>query len=87
MLSQVSSTPPLLSNRMLRGTRLEFAFEEDFSFVSIHPRAISAGTADTTDAAGIELASVRSEVQIGSEVARRVFGSEPELQQVIVTAR
>ncbi len=31
---------------MLRGTSLEFTFEDDFSFVSIRPRVLEAGTAD-----------------------------------------
>ncbi len=53
--------------QMLRGTSLEYTFEEDFSFVSIRPRVVAAGTRFRASPVGSHSArSVRRSVRIRS---------------------
>ncbi len=70
---------------MLRGTSLEYTFEEDFSFVSIRPRVVEAGTADPRGRGEVDLASVSSAERDASELAARVFGANADLEQVVIT--
>ncbi len=67
--------------QMLKGTSLEFSFDEDFSFVSINPRVQLAGVAEHVEVAA---ASTRAESHDQTEAMRYLFGDQ-KLEQVVVT--
>jgi outer membrane receptor protein involved in Fe transport len=66
-------------DQMLRGTPLEFSFEDDFSFVSIRPRQMIAGPVEMRTAS---MRSVSGDVQALSDNA--LYG-EPQIDQVVIT--
>jgi len=69
--------------QMLKGTGLEYSFEEDYSFVSITPRVRE----PVGSAAPIETvtASTMSEVRDQTQLTRELFGADPKLDEVVVT--